>query len=210
MKTNKIIVAALTALVLTIGNIERSDAQNFLKDVDLSLGWQVNAPLNTGFTDRISGWGMNIELTYNLTPRWELGAFASFHSNHDYIGRSTIDISQTERFTADQNLSLFQLPFGLTASYAFYRNRVLRPYVGAKLGAMYSRNTTYFGVSGVKDSDWGIYCSPEIGLEIYPFKKSQIGFQVALYYGYATNEMQTLTGTINGLNNAGFRVGIVF
>ena len=186
------------------------DVQTVLRNIDLTVSWQVNAPINTGFADRISGWGMNVELTYNITPRWELGAFASFHSNNGYVGRETLDISPTERFTTDQIRSMYQVPFGLTASYAFFRNNILRPYIGAKIGAMYNRNTTYFGASGLQDTAWGFYCSPEIGLEVYPFRHSGIGFQIAAYYGYGTNETHTLTEIVKGQNNLGFRVGIVF
>ena len=210
MKKTNIIIAVAAGWALALGTAVRSDAQNFLKDVDLTLGWQVNAPINTGFADHISGWGMNVELTYNITPRWEVGAFAAFHSNNGYVGRSTLELSPTERLTTDQARSMFQVPFGLTASYAFYRNRILRPYIGAKIGTMYNRNTTWFSTTGMQDTDWGFYCSPEIGLEVYPFRHSQIGFQIAAYYGYGTNETQTLTGVVSGQNNAGFRIGIIF
>ncbi len=33
----------------------------------------MNAPLNTNFADKISGWGMNLEGGYFLIPHWSLG-----------------------------------------------------------------------------------------------------------------------------------------
>ena len=56
----------------------------------LIVDWQMNAPFSTGYADKISGWGMNYELGYQFTPRWAAGVFASFHTNHQYIGRQTL------------------------------------------------------------------------------------------------------------------------
>ena len=75
---------------------------------------------------------------------------------------------------------------------------------------MYARNTTYYGINGLYDKAWGGYISPEIGFNIYPCKTKNWGFHVAGYYSYGTNKTYTLTDEINGQNNAGFRVGVIF
>ena len=36
----------------------------------LIVDWQMNAPFSTGYADKISGWGMNFEGLYDVTPRW--------------------------------------------------------------------------------------------------------------------------------------------
>lgn len=170
----------------------------------------MNAPLSTGFADKISGWGMNLEGAYDVTSNFSAGAFVSFHTNHRYVDRQTIHLSPTESLTTDQQRSAFQLPFGVTGAYTFCTGSYVRPYVGVKLGTMFARNTTYFGTGGVYDESWGFYASPEIGLKIYPNRQKNWGFHVAGYYSYATNRTETLTGDIDGQGNAGFRLGILF
>lgn len=178
--------------------------------IHITVDWQMNAPLSTDFADKISGWGMNLEGVYDVTSHFSAGAFVSFHTNHRYVDRQTIHLSPTESLTTDQQRSAFQLPFGATAAYTFCTESYIRPYVGVKLGAMFARNTTYFGTRGVYDKSWGFYASPEIGLKIYPNREKNWGFHVAGYYSYATNRTETLTGDIDGQGNAGFRLGILF
>lgn len=180
------------------------------RKIHFAVDWQMNAPLSTGFADKISGWGMNLEGAYDVTSNFSAGAFVSFHTNHRYVDRQTIHLSTTESLTTDQQRSAFQLPFGVTGAYTFCTGSYVRPYVGVKLGTMFARNTTYFGTGGVYDESWGFYASPEIGLKIYPNRQKNWGFHVAGYYSYATNRTETLTGDIDGQGNAGFRLGILF
>ena len=179
------------------------------RKVHLTIDRQMNAPFSTGFADKISGWGMNFEGMYNLTNNISAGAFISFHTNHSYVARQTISLSPTESLTTDQQRSAFQIPFGAALDYTF-NSRYVYPYVGVKLGAMFARNTTYFGTGGLYDKSWGFYASPEIGLKIYPIKHRNLGFHIAGYYSYATNRTQTLTCDIDGQNNVGFRLGVIF
>ena len=125
------------------------------------------------------------------------------------MGRQTLSLSPTESLTTDQQRSAFQVPFGVMGAYNLSTNRYIKPYIGVKAGAMFARNTTYFGSGGVYDKSWGFYVSPEIGLKIYPTGKKW-GFHVAGYYSYATNKTQTLTCDIEGQNHAGFRLGVIF
>lgn len=180
------------------------------RKMHFTVDWQMNAPFSTGFADKISGWGMNFEGAYDLTPRLSTGAFLAFHTNHKYIARQTLQLSPTESLTTDQQRSAFQLPFGALLNYSLNASSGFRPYVGAKIGAMYARNTTYFGTGGLYDKSWGFYVSPEIGVRIYPNKEKKWGFHIAGYYSYATNQSNTLTGDIDGQNNAGFRLGVIF
>ena len=47
-----------------------SYAQDISDRLHFNVDWQMNAPLNTNFADKISGWGMNLEGGYFLTPHW--------------------------------------------------------------------------------------------------------------------------------------------
>lgn len=204
----KTLTLAACMLVAALPQVQAQQASQ--RKVHFAVDWQMNAPLSTGFADKISGWGMNFEGAYDVTSHFSAGAFLAFHTNHRYIDRQTISLSPTESLTTDQQRSAFQLPFGATAAYTFCTDSHVRPYVGAKLGAMFARNTTYFGTGGLYDTGWGFYASPEIGLKIYPNTQKNWGFHIAGFYSYATNRTETLTGNIDGQSNAGFRLGILF
>ena len=45
-------------------------------------------------------------------------------------------------------------------------------------------------------------------MTIFPFEKTDFGFQVAAYYSYSTNQNKTYK--LKGLNNVGFKLGIAF
>lgn len=195
--------------ILFLGMAVQGFAQWDMHKINLTVDWQMNAPLSSEFTDKISGWGMNYELAYEVTPRWNVGLFAGFHTNHKYIGRQTLVLSPSESVTTDQQRSAFQAPLGLTAAYTLCGNRYVKPYAGAKMGAMFARNTTYFGSGGLQDKKWGFYVSPELGVKIYP-AGSHWGLHVAGYYSYATNQTRTLTCNVDGQSNVGFRLGVIF
>ena len=48
------------------------------ENVHFNVDWQMNMPLNSNFADKFSGWGMNFEGKYDLTPYWTIGAFLIF------------------------------------------------------------------------------------------------------------------------------------
>lgn len=185
-------------------------AQHLPDELHFNLDWQVNAPIGTDFANHLSGWGMSFEFGYEVAGPWSLGAFASFHTNHQYVERQTIHLSPTEALTTDQQHSAFQVPFGALVSYSLYDNGYVQPYVTAKLGAMYQQNTTYLNTVGYYERPWGFYVSPEIGVNIHPLKYSRFGFHVAAYYSYGTNETDLLNYAESGRSNLGFRLGICF
>lgn len=211
MKTLKFISKKKYVLVLMTSVLFclKGYSQNLPERVHFNVDWQVNAHVGTDFANKISGWGMNFEGNYALTPHWDLGAFLSFHTNHNYVGRQTIT-DGTVSLTTDRQESAFQLPFGLTSVYRFTDYGYLRPYIGAKVGAMYAKNTTYLNTVNLSDKPWGFYISPEVGVNIYPVPDGRFGFHIAAYYSYGTNKSEVLTGTLDGSNNVGFRVGITF
>lgn len=113
MKTIKFIPKKKYILAFMISGLFyfSSYAQDISDRLHFNVDWQMNAPLNTNFADKISGWGMNLEGGYFLTPHWSLGAFLDFHTNHKYVPRQTIT-EGTASLTTDRQESAFQLPFG--------------------------------------------------------------------------------------------------
>lgn len=210
MKRYTIFKKAIWSFCALVMFAMQSYAQWDSQKAHLIVDWQMNAPVSTGFADKISGCGMNFEGLYDLTPRWSVGAFINFHTNHKYVGRQTLQLSPTELLTTDQQRSAYQLPFGVGTSYTLYDGRYVKPYVGVKLGTAFTRYTTYYGAGGVFDDGWGFYVSPEVGLKIYPCPHRRFGFHVAGYYNYMTNDMATLTGDVTGQSNVGFRLGLIF
>lgn len=209
-RISRLSIACLAALLAAV--MPSGEALGQVKYGDLHFGaaWQMYSPFSGDFADKLSGWGMGFDVAYDITPRWTVGGFFNFHTNHKYVERQTLVMGPTQALTTDQQRSYYQLPFGASAGYTLWDNAHFRPYVGAKVGAMYSKATTYYGTGGVYDKSWGFYVSPEVGAVIYPAAGKRFGFKIAGYYSYATNQTATLDSSIDGQSGAGFRVGVVF
>lgn len=205
MKTIKYLsgILAISAMFLSLPT-----RAQITPDTYFNIDWQINLPLSNGFANNGSGWGANFEGGYYITPYMAVGGFLSYHTNHEYISRRTIQINNTASINTDQQHSLFQLPFGLTTHYRFSYNN-FQPYIGMKLGAQYAQMTSDFYIYEETANTWGFYMSPEIGFEYYPWPNS-IGFHAAFYYSFSTNKGNLLDSDINQLNNLGFRIGVAF
>lgn len=174
-----------------------------------NIDWQYNLPLNNHFADNNSGWGMNLEGGYFFTDHCSLGVFLAYHTNHEYVGRQTLPVANGGSLNTDQQHTLFQLPFGLSARYTCIRGGDWQPYLGMRLGVEYAQLKSDFNVFQEKANTWGFYCSPEIGVTYYPWAYGP-GIHLSLYYGYATNRTTVMTVHQSNLNNFGFRIGLAF
>ncbi|WP_304953073.1 outer membrane beta-barrel protein [uncultured Alistipes sp.] len=208
MKSTKHIrVVALCALLLAAALPGK--AQIFPNSY-INIDWQMNVPLSNSFADKASGWGMNFEGGYRITPAVAVGPFVSYHTNLQNIDRQTLILNNGSALTTNQKHAVFQLPFGVTGRYSWCNNSVLQPYIGLKLGASYSEFSSYYYVIKQYDDSWGFYMSPELGVSIFPNPTYRFGLHLALYYSYATNSGSLLTYKIDNLSNFGVRVGISF
>lgn len=176
----------------------------------INVDWQMGVPLDNGLADKTSGWGMNFEGGYFVTPAITVGPFLSYQTNLESIDRQTLDLSDGAALTTNQKHALFQLPFGVASRYNWLTDSVFQPYVGMKLGASYAELSSYYYVVRQYTETWGFYLSPEVGVSIFPRPDYRMGIHVALYYSYATNEGDVLVYRVNNLNNFGLRVGISF
>lgn len=208
MKTTKYLKSiALCALLFAV--VHPGTAQ-VIPNTYINVDWQLNVPLSTSFADKTSGWGMNFEGGYFVTPQIAIGPFISFHTNLQTIDRQTLDLNNGAALTTNQKHSMFQLPFGVTGRYNWMPDCVFQPYVGMKLGASYAQMSSYYYIIKQYTDSWGFYMSPEIGVSIFPRPDYRLGLHVALYYSYATNSSSVLTYSVNNLNNFGLRVGVSF
>lgn len=199
-----IYIMAAAAVLLTVSF--QADAQ-MGKRYYINGGWQFNGTLANDFAESAQGYGAYIEGGYYVTPMLAVGGFASFNTNNEYVPTETYTFSDMSALTTDLNRSIYQVPFGATLRYRFLR-KMAQPYIEAKLGAEYSNQSTYMSTFVNRHDNWGFYVSPEIGVTVFPFRKADLGFQVAAYYSYATNRNKALD--LNGLNNLGFKLGIAF
>lgn len=176
----------------------------------INVDWQMGVPLDNGLADKTSGWGMNFEGGYFVTPAITVGPFLSYQTNLESIDRQTLDLGGGSALTTNQKHALFQLPFGVASRYNWLTDSVFQPYVGLKLGASYAELSSYYYVVRQYTETWGFYLAPEVGVSIFPRPDYRMGIHVALYYSYATNEGDVLVYRVNNLNNFGLRVGISF
>lgn len=173
----------------------------------VNAGWQFNGTVGNEFVSTAQGYGAYIEGGYYITPMLAVGGFASFNTNNEYIPRQTYVFKDKSALTTDLDRSIYQVPFGATLRYRFMRTE-LQPYVEAKIGAEYSTQSTYMSTFVNRHDNWGFYMSPEIGLTFFPFEKTDFGFQIALFYSFASNRNSSYD--IDGINNLGFKLGIAF
>lgn len=196
-------MAAAFALVFMAGE---ANAQMGKKNY-INGGWQFNGTIGNTFAKSAQGYGAYIEGGYYITPMVAVGGFASFNTNNEYHPKQTYTFSDKSALTTDLDRSVYQVPFGTTVRVRFMRYE-LQPYVEAKIGTEYSSQSTYMSTFVNRHDNWGFYMSPEVGLTFFPFEKTDMGFQFAVYYSYATNRNKSYD--INGLNNLGFKLGIAF
>ena len=107
MKTSKYLkTIAFCALMLAAAMPGK--AQVF-PNTYINIDWQVGVPLGAGFADKASGWGMNFEGGYFVTPAITVGPFISYQTNLEKIPRQTITLGSGNSLTTNQKHALFQL-----------------------------------------------------------------------------------------------------
>lgn len=208
MKTSQYIKVIALGVVM-LGSARIAHAQVF-PNTYINIDWQMGVPLGNDFADKASGWGMNFEMGYQITPAIAIGPFISYQTNLKTIPRQSLDLGDGSTLTTNQKHALFQLPFGVTGRYSWLSDSIFQPYVGLKLGASYAQMSSYYHVIKQYTDTWGFFLSPELGVSIFPKPTYRLGFHVAVYYNYATNHGDVLTYKIDNLNNFGIRVGVSF
>jgi hypothetical protein len=203
MKKFIYILATAAALVAFAGT---ADAQMGKREY-INIGWQFNGTVGNSFVETASGYGAYIEGGYYITPMFAVGGFASFNTNNDYIPKQTYTFKDQSALTTDVDRSIYQVPFGLTMRTRFMRGE-LQPYLGTKIGAEFSTQSTYMSTFVNRHDNWGFYMSPEVGLTYFPFDKTDVGFQFAVYYSFCTNKNSDYD--LKGIKNLGFKLGLAF
>lgn len=202
-------IKIMACCVVLLATTHQTKAQVFPNSY-VNIDWQMNVPLGDKFADKSSGWGMNFEGGYFITPAIAVGPFISYQTNFSTVPRKTLNLGDGAALTTNQKHAVFQLPFGVTARYNWLKDSLFQPYAGLKLGANYAQLSSYYYIIKQYTDTWGFYLSPEVGVSIFPRPDYRLGFHVALYYSYSTNSGDVLTYSVNNLNNFGVRVGVSF
>ena len=203
MKKFIFILMASAAMIIFAGE---ANAQ-MGKRLYVNGGWQFNGSIANEYVQNGQGYGAYIEGGYYVTPLVAVGGFASFGTNNQYVPKQTYQLDDNAAITTDLDRSLYQVPFGTEVRVRFMRTE-FQPYFQAKVGAEYSTQSTYMSTYVSRHDNWGFYISPEIGMSWFPFSQTDFGFQLAVYYSYATNSNRAYN--LNGINNLGFKLGVAF
>jgi len=201
MKTLSIFSRKALLLAVAAVTFALPGRAQLIQNTYLNVDWQVTVPLGSAFADKASGWGMNFEGGYFVTPEITVGAFISYQTNIESISRQTLQLGSGAAMT---------LPFGVVGRYNFLKGSVFQPYAGLRIGADYAEMSSYYYTIQQYQDTWGVYLSPEIGVSIFPSPAQRFGFHVALFYSYASNNDDLLIYTMNNINRFGVRVGISF
>ena len=207
MKISKILTVVL---LMCAAFLPGTTQAQLYKSTYYNVDWQFNAPLCTDFANVASGWGMNFEGGYYVTPKIAVGLYGSFHTNNKFVEAQVLQLSSSSSLYTDQIQSIFQIPFGALLKYRFVENSMFEPYVTAKLGTNYIRMSSANNVLDFYDETWGFNVQPEVGVSIYPSAHNRTGIHLGLYYSYSTNSSKCLIYTLDGLNNIGFNLGVSF
>ena len=207
MKTIKKYTLRLAAAAALIAGICMPAKSQVSLDAYYNVDWQFNMPVNK-YANKPSGWGMNFDAGWYLTPDIAIGAFMSYHTNNEYIDRGVVHVTPETAVYTDQHRSLYQLPFGVTALYRIVELD-WQPYVAMKLGAEYAYTSSYYNIYKSAENSWGFYMSPEIGVRWYPWANG-MGLHAAAYYSFSTNKATVMGGELKDPSNFGFRLGLAF
>ncbi|MBQ1177981.1 MAG: outer membrane beta-barrel protein [Bacteroidaceae bacterium] len=207
MKSLKQYAVRLAMTVALIAGISAPAKSQVSLDAYYNVDWQFNIPSNK-FVDKVSGWGMNFDAGWYLTPDIAIGAFMNYHTNNQYVDRAVVHVSDATSIYTDQQRSLYQLPFGLTMLYRIIESD-WQPYVAMKLGAEYAYTSSYYNIYKSSEDSWGFYVSPEIGVRWYPLPNG-VGLHAAAYYSFSTNKSSVMGAELHNPSNFGFRLGLAF
>lgn len=207
MKTLKKYTIRVAIAALLFAGISLPAKSQVSLDAYYNVDWQFNMPINK-FANKPSGWGMNFDAGWYLTPDIAIGAFFNYHTNSEYVDRAVVNLNPQTAVYTDQQRSLYQLPFGVTALYRIIESD-WQPYVALKLGAEYANMSSYYYIYKTSEDTWGFYMSPEIGVRWYPWPNG-VGLHAAAYYSYSTNKGKVMGQEMQSPGNFGFRVGLAF
>ena len=172
-----------------------------------AFAWDVNIPINNNFTNKVSWDGFKLEYRKMVTHNLSVGTEINWAGYKEYYPTKTYQIPNGA-ITSDFYTYIYTLPLAVNVHHYFEAGKMIKPYVGLALGAMYSEQRIYYNTYYSNDYNWGFLVRPELGAIFRFSENSNVGLLVGARYSYATNKQSTFK--INGLQSVGFQLGIVF
>lgn len=173
-----------------------------------AFAWDINVPLNNkDFIERTSFYGGKIEGRTFITPKFSVGGELSWNSSYQYQPKRTYQFDGGA-VTTDLYKYVYNVPFNLNAHYYFMDDKLIMPFAGLGVGAMYSEQDVYFNIYNLNSNNWGFLLRPEAGALIKFGSNSTTAALLGVRYNYATNRESDFN--INKIKSLSFQVGIAF
>jgi hypothetical protein len=173
-----------------------------------AFAWDINVPLNNkDFIERTSFYGGKIEGRTFITPKFSVGGELSWNSSYQYQPKRTYQFDGGA-VTTDLYKYVYNVPFNLNAHYYFMDDKLIMPFAGLGVGAMYSEQDVYFNIYNLYSNNWGFLLRPEAGALIKFGSNSTTAALLGVRYNYATNRESDFN--INKIKSLSFQVGIAF
>lgn len=204
MKKN--ILIALCVALFT--GLSASAESGFVTRSLFSIGWDINTPLNNkDFVSETSTYGSKIESRRFIRNNISIGAELSWCSLYEYTPVQTYQI-ENGAVTTDLFKYMYNVPFVVNSHYYLMPDKLVMPYVGLGLGAMYSEQDLYLNIHELSGSNWGFIVRPEAGAIVKFGSESNVAAMIGVRYNYATNHESAFN--IRNIQTLGFQLGIAF
>ena len=188
---------------------QNTGSQISILDKDMIiLNWEIAFPTNTDFLDETSFSNGRLEYRHLVNRKFAYGFSLGWYSADQKLDQQLFEEEDgSGAVFTDLVRQVYQLPFSVNGYYYFGSSDSFRPYVGLGLGANYAEQEAFFNVFVVRDSNWGFYARPELGVH-YMLNR---GFGLAGYvsYNYATNSSDFFD-EVDNLAHLGIGIGALW
>ena len=201
----KLLFSVMAIIATSIGAFAQANHQEPPFHQLVAIAWDVNFPLDNKFVTATSYKGFKFELRRMVKPSLSVGFETGSNVYDQYLPRKTYQL-QDGAITTDLYTYVYTLPLALNVHHYFYVSKMVIPYAGLAMGAMYSQQKVYYNTYVSEDENWGFLVRPELGA-LVTFHEG-MALLVGARYSYSTNTQNTFH--TNGIQSFGLQLGLVF
>lgn len=182
----------------TGGNMTLLDRDMFI------INWEIAIPTSSDYLSKTSFTNGRIEYRHLITNQFAWGVSLGWNSFDEKVGQQLYENEDgSSAVFTDVVRQVYEVPFSVNGYYYFGSSDTFRPYAGLGLGANYAEQEAFFNVFVVRDSNWGFYARPELGIQY--FLNSGFGLIGYVSYNYATNSSDFFP--VDSLSHVGIGIG---
>lgn len=152
----------------------------------LGITYQYGLPvgdLKKNFVDRNSARGVQIDLMYQLNPKWRLGGAVGYQDFYQQWDRQLYRLEDGSDLSAVRSHSLQTIPVLVKAMYLPLPDKKTQPYITAGAGAnLVQVQELYGGFDNVNDMQVGFAAQAGAGLKY--FVTNRTALQAGAVYNY--------------------------